>query len=223
MAYVDHPIIGTICSKGLCSRWALMPHYITPASFLVYLTTHPVLRPSQKLNPNSTLASMLTISCFIHQIQSRRTYSRYYSKNTSKSILWKILTIFLGTAFTWLQHKDRNISIHLCHSSLTEFTDHFFLVQSTNKAPNMTPYCSGFPIDSIPPVDTLDPDLTCRRQFYQIIFGCINWLATCTCPGIAPVIDFLVSYSNYPHPQHYKAVVHAIEYLMSTNEYGILF
>ena len=87
----------------------------------------------------------------------------------------------------------------------------------------MTPYHSGFRIDSIPPVDPLDPDLPHQRQVYQSIFYCINWHETCTRPDIAPVLKFLASYSNYPHSQHYKAVFHALKYLMSTNEYGISF
>ena len=130
---------------------------------------------------------------------------------------------FLGTAFTWLQHKDGNISVHICKSSFNELIAHRLLVQSENKVPNMTPYCSGFPIDSIPPVDPLDPDLPRRRQVYQSIFGCINWLETCTSTDIAHVFTFLASYRNYPHPQHYKATVHALKYLTSTNEYGISF
>ena len=73
---------------------------------------------------------------------------------------------YLGTAFTWLQNKDGNIYVHLCQLSFTEFTAHRFLVQIVNKVPNMTPYRSGFPIDSIPPVDPLDPDLPRRRQVY---------------------------------------------------------
>ena len=129
----------------------------------------------------------------------------------------------LGTAFNWLQHADGNISVHLCQSALTKFTAHHFSVHIANKVPNMTPYCSSFPIDSIPPVDPLDPDLPRRRQVYQIIVGCINCLATCTRPGIAPTLTFLASYRNAPHPQHYKAVGYALKYLTRTNEYGISF
>ena len=125
---------------------------------------------------------------------------------------------FLGTAFTCIHHKDGKIYIHLCQSEFIKFIAHRFSAQSTNKVPNMTPYCSGFPIDSIPPVGPLDPDLPCRQQVYQSIFGCINWLATCTRPKIAPVLTFLSSYSNSTHPQHYKAAVHASKYFMSTNE-----
>ena len=92
----------------------------------------------------------------------------FYSSDPSQEALFKNLLqehiqvdcmgdidYFLGTAFTWLQQKDRNISVQLCQSSFTEFTVHRFSVQSANKVTNMKPYCSSFPIDSIPPVDPL--------------------------------------------------------------------
>ena len=87
----------------------------------------------------------------------------------------------------------------------------------------MTPYHSGFPIDSIPPVDPLDPDIPRQRQVYQSIVGCINFLATCTRPEISPALTSLASYINSPHPQHYKSSVHALKYLTRTNEYDISF
>ena len=130
---------------------------------------------------------------------------------------------FLGTAFTRIQHKDCNIYVRICQSEFVEFTAHRFSVQSANKVPNMKPYRSGFPIDSIPPVDPLNPDLNCRRKVYHIIVGCVNWLATCTRPDIASVFAFLASYRNYPHPQYYNAAVRDIKYITSTNEYGISF
>ena len=73
--------------------------------------------------------------------------------------LMGVVDYFLGTAFTWIQHKDSNISVHLCQSEFTEFTAHQFSVKSENKVPNMTPYRSSSPIDSIPPDDPLDPYL----------------------------------------------------------------
>ena len=160
----------------------------------------------------------------------------FYSSDPSQEVLFKNLLqehiqvdfmgdvdYFLGTAFTWLHHKDGNIVVQLCQSAFTEFTAHLLSVQNANKVPNMTPYRSGFPIDSIPPVDPLDPALNRRRQVYQSIVGCINWLATCTCTDIAPVLTFIASNSNFPHQQHYKAAVHDLKYLTSTNEYGISF
>ena len=87
----------------------------------------------------------------------------------------------------------------------------------------MTPYRSGFPTDSIPPVDPLDPDIHRRRQVYQRIVVWINWLATCPRPEISPPLTFLASDRNPPRPQHYKATVDALKYLTSTNGYVISF
>ena len=87
----------------------------------------------------------------------------------------------------------------------------------------MTPYCYGFSIDSIPPVYPLNHDLPRQQKFYQSIVGCINLLATCIRPEIAPVLTFLASYRNSPHPQHYKAAVHALKYFTITNAYDISF
>ena len=74
----------------------------------------------------------------------------------------------------------------------------------------MTPYRSGFPVDSIPPVDPLDTDINRGRQVHQSIVGCINWLETFTRTDIAPVIKFLASYIKSPHPQQYNATVYAL-------------
>ena len=87
----------------------------------------------------------------------------------------------------------------------------------------MTPYHSEFPINSITPVEPPDPDLPRRKQFHQSIVGCTNFLAICSCPYIVPALTFLASYSNSPHPQHYKAVVHALKYLTIMNEYSVSF
>ena len=104
----------------------------------------------------------------------------------------------LGTEFTCLKHKDSNISVYICQSTFTEFTAHRFLVHTANKVTNMTPYCSGFPINYIPPVDPLDPDLPRQKQVYQSIVGCINWLANFTRPDVAPALTFIALYSNAP-------------------------
>jgi hypothetical protein len=87
----------------------------------------------------------------------------------------------------------------------------------------MTPYRSGIPIDSIAPPDPADPDLKRRTKCYQAIVGCLNWLATCTRPDIAPALTFLASYNTNPSHQHYKSALHVLKYIYSTSEYGISF
>ena len=130
---------------------------------------------------------------------------------------------FLGTAFTWRRHASGHLSVHLCQSAFAEYTAHRFGVDKMNQTPNMTPYCSGYPIDAIPPPDPKDPDLKRRTKVYQSIVGSLNWLATCSRPDIAPVLTFLASYLTAPHGQHCKAAIHALRYVYSTCEYGISF
>ena len=71
---------------------------------------------------------------------------------------------FLGTAFTCTYHFDGHLYVHLSQSAFTEFTGHWFGVDKFNPVPNMTPYCSGIPIDSIPNADPKDPDLKRRTK-----------------------------------------------------------
>ena len=111
----------------------------------------------------------------------------------------------------------------MCQSAFTDFTAHRFGVDKYNLTPNMTPYRSGLPIDSIPPPPSDDPDLARRTKVYQRIVGSINWLATCTRPDVAPVLTFLATYTNSPSQQHYKAAVHAMKYIVTTAEYRISF
>ena len=98
----------------------------------------------------------------------------FYSSDSTQEALFKKLLqehiqvnfigdveYFLGTAFTWIHHKYGNISVHICQSAFTEFTAHRLSVQNANKVPNVTPYHSGFPIGSIPPIDPLDTDIPC--------------------------------------------------------------
>jgi hypothetical protein len=130
---------------------------------------------------------------------------------------------FLGTAFTWKRHPNDHLSVHLCQSAFTEFTAHRFGMDKYNRTPNMTPYRSGLPIDSIAAANPKDPDLKRRTKVYQGIVGSINWLATCTRPDVSPVLSFLASYSTSPSHGHYQAALYALKYLYSTADYGISF
>jgi hypothetical protein len=115
---------------------------------------------------------------------------------------------FLGTAFTWKHLPGGHLSVHLCQLAFTEYTAHRFAIDRYNRTPNMTPYRSGLPIDSIPMPDPKDPDLKQRTKVYQSIVGCINWLATSTRPDVSPVLSFFASYMHAPSHQHYKSALH---------------
>ncbi|KAL7459292.1 hypothetical protein ACHAWC_010958 [Mediolabrus comicus] len=128
---------------------------------------------------------------------------------------------FLGSAFLWQRHSNGHVSVHLSQSAFTEHTAHRFGLDRFKRVPNMTPYRSGLPIDSLPPPAPNDPDLKRRTKVYQGIVGSINWLAQCTRPDVSPALTFLASYSNAPSARHYQAAVHVLKYLYSTSDYGI--
>ena len=128
---------------------------------------------------------------------------------------------FLGSAFLWKRHSNGHVSVHLSQSAFTEHTAHRFGLDRFKRVPNMTPYRSGLPIDSLPPPPPDDPDLKRRKKIYQGIVGSINWLAQCTRPDVSPALTFLASYSNAPSAQHYQAALHVLKYLYSTSDYGI--
>jgi len=128
---------------------------------------------------------------------------------------------FLGSAFLWKRHANGHVSVHMSQSAFTEHTAHRYGLDKFQRVPNMTPYRSGLPIDSLPPADANDPDLKRRTKLYQGIVGSINWLAQCTRPDVAPALTFLASYSHAPSAQHYQAALHVLKYLSSTSEYGI--
>ena len=44
---------------------------------------------------------------------------------------------------------------------------HRFYVNTLNQVPNMTPYHSSYPINSIFPVDNLDPNLTHQKKYIK--------------------------------------------------------
>ena len=65
----------------------------------------------------------------------------FYSSDTAQEELFKTLLQYhvqvnfmgnvdylLGTSFTWIQHADGNISVHLCQSEFTGFTARQFSV-----------------------------------------------------------------------------------------------
>lgn len=168
-------------------------------------------------NPNSMLVSTSIISSSTLKIQRLK---RHF--NSSSRRKWKWISWVMSIIFWALLSPGGHLSVHLSQSAFTEFTAHHLAIDWYNHTPHMTPYCSGFQIDTIPPADPKDPDLKRRTiKVYQSIVRCINWLATSTHPDVAPVLSFLASYSHAPLHQHYKSALHAVKYLnlYSTADY----
>ena len=185
---------------------------------------YPCLFSGTLTNPTSStctpqLQSQLHVCLYVDDFV-------FYSSDPAQEELFKTLlqehikvdfmvnvNYFLGAVFNWLQHENGNISLYLWQSAFTEFTARWFSVHTFNKVPNITPYFSGFPIDSISPFGALYQDLPHFKQVYQSIVGCIKWLAAFACPEFSTALTLLASYKNSPHQQHYKSAIHALNIL----------
>ena len=136
-----------------------------------------------------------------------------------------VVNWFLGTHFTWRDHADGHISVHLSQLAFAQNLVERYRQQHSNINSNATPYRSGLPIDSLEGYsgDMEDPSFLRLRALYQSVVGSLNWLATNTRPDLAPVTSFLAAYNHYPTQQHMDAALYAIKYVRSTVEYGIAF
>jgi hypothetical protein len=135
-----------------------------------------------------------------------------------------IVNWFLGVHFSW-RITPSAITVHLNQSGFASNLVKSFHLSDRNQTPTATPYCSGIPIDAVSPSseDDKSPALKCQKDAYQSLIGSIGWLAHSTCPDLITVHSFLASYSNKPSTGHMKAALHALHYINSTHDYGILF
>lgn len=96
------------------------------------------------------------------------------------------------------------------------------LTDPTNK-PVLTPYRSGYPVNTIP-----DDELTARQAefnnaFLQEINGQFNWMSTQTRPNISTIVNILTQYNHKCSSGHINAAKHVARYLKGTPNHGITF
>lgn len=132
---------------------------------------------------------------------------------------------FLGIHFTWKQHLDGHLSVHMNQAGFAANLVERFGYHKRAPSPLATPYRSGWPIDAIPPSTRDDDDRTQtqRRALYMSLVGSIGWLVNCTRPDLAPAHKFLSSYLEKPALGHEQAAKHVLHYIHSTVDYGISF
>jgi hypothetical protein len=74
---------------------------------------------------------------------------------------------FLGTAYAWQRQDDGHLSVHTSQAAFKDYASHRFSISSMNPVPNMSPYRSGMPINSIPSPADDNPDLERQKTVYQ--------------------------------------------------------
>ena len=127
-------------------------------------------------NPNRSLQWWLCL--LLHQQSRRVIITINISKKIPADSMGEV-DFFLGTSFTWQRHESSNVSVHHSQSAFTKkFMGHRFSEDKTNLVPNITMYCSGYPIDYMPAPDPNNPNLKRHVKVYQSIVGSINLACT---------------------------------------------
>ena len=147
---------------------------IPVSSPVLFLILNLPFHSQPSVLPSTLVSTWMIFFFYSTSLAEEELFQRMLAKHIQVDFMGDV-EYFLGTAFTFLRHFDGNLSVHLSQSAFTEFTAHRFGVNKMNKTPNiMTPYRSGYQIDSIPAADPDDPSLAHRTKVCQSIVGCIN-------------------------------------------------
>lgn len=131
---------------------------------------------------------------------------------------------FLGIRFSWKTSNKSNFSCKLVQEGYIETLAHKMGIPNASVSPKMTPYRSGFPIDAIPPDNSLsDSEQIQLTSNYRSLVGMLSWISTSTRTGTSTVVSFLQSYQSKPTKAHVDSAIHVGKYLLSTIEKGINF
>jgi len=130
---------------------------------------------------------------------------------------------FLGLKFDWIISPNGDVDCRISQEAYANsIVDELGLSQA-NVSPLMTPFRSGFPVDTIPHVDMSVEARAPLISKMQCWLGMINWLTMGTRPDLATIFSLLASHTNNPSPGHLDAVKHLGRYIKSTSDLGLLF
>jgi hypothetical protein len=130
---------------------------------------------------------------------------------------------FLGIEFTWVHHDDGHLSVSLTQLSFAEILIDSLGFTSASISTFLTPYRSGFPIDSIPQDTMSTQEKDALRLSYQSLVGSLNWLAHTTRPDLSTAVSLLAQHQSNPSFGHLEAARYATKYLANTKTLGIYF
>jgi hypothetical protein len=130
---------------------------------------------------------------------------------------------FLGLKFDWIMSDDGHVDCRISQEAYAHTIVNELGLSQANINPLMTPFRSGFPIDTIPVVDMSPESRAPLVGKMQCWLGMINWLTMGTRPDLSTVFSLLASHTNSPSPGHLDAVKHLGRYIKSTAELGLLF
>jgi hypothetical protein len=130
---------------------------------------------------------------------------------------------FWGIEFKWTHHDDGHVTAVLTQESFAESLIESLGFESVSGSTFVTPYRSGFPIDSVPSDDMSSHDRDKLRLQYQSLVGSLNWLAHTTRPDLFTVVSLLAQHQANPSYGHYDSTRYVVKYLVNTKHLGIYF
>jgi hypothetical protein len=118
------------------------------------------------------------ISFILAQVTKLKTSLRLLFLLLGMLTSWaKSPIFFLVIEFTWKSLPDGNLCVSLTQHSLIDTLLDNMGISIDNVSSYSSPYCSGFPIDSVPFVEMSSSERDAPRLKYQSLVGSLNWLA----------------------------------------------
>ena len=130
---------------------------------------------------------------------------------------------YLGMRLDWSTDTEGNPTCFVSQDAYIQHIITTMKLHSANTNSNMTPYRSGYPIDTIPQHNYSEEDQKKLTKLYQSFVGMLNWLAISSRPDIAPVVSLLSTYNSKPSKGHLDAARHVGRYLKATPTHGLWF
>ncbi|KAL7479380.1 hypothetical protein ACHAW6_005112 [Cyclotella cf. meneghiniana] len=109
-----------------------------------------VINPWSNYDPTTSDRKLLHIGIYVDDFV-------YFSEDPAEEKLFQEALASRIKVDFW-KHEDGHLSVHLCQAAFVEYLAHRFAFTNFVPAPNMMPYQSGMPIDSIPNPDPKEPD-----------------------------------------------------------------
>jgi len=130
---------------------------------------------------------------------------------------------FPGLKFDWFISPNGDVDCRISQEAYANSIVQELGLHQANTSPLMTPFRSGFPVDTIPHADMSLEARAILISKMQCWLGMINWLTMGTRPDLATMFSLLASNTSNPSPGHLDAVKHLGRYIKSTADLGFLF
>jgi hypothetical protein len=127
----------------------------------------------------------------------------------------------LGIEFSWCHHDDGNLSVSLTQQSFAENLADSVNYSTASTLTFVTPYHSGFLMESIPESTLSSHEQDHLHLHYQSLVGSLNWLAHTTRPDLSMEVSLLAQHQSHPPPGQMDAALHVIKYVAQTSNLGI--